>query len=207
MAKIDYALKAKVLSEHEDILKLQRKLSLMNFLDTYTDEVIDDNCKEAVYDAVSVFFEDDEKLKLWREAERINLAYYARVRRLKDYIASMLLDGTCYFLTLTFTDSVLAKTSAQTRRKYVTLFLKTLSDTYCANIDFGSENGREHYHAVVMADSVVMSRWDSYGFSNAKKIRSEADYTPIAKYVSKLANHAVKATTRGSKAIYSRKVT
>lgn len=204
MAKIDYAFKAEVLSEHEDIIKLQRRYSLLHYLQTYTDEVIDEEYKEAVSDMVSSLFDGGYTERVWREAEKINLAFYARVKRLKDRIADMLCEGRCYFLTLTFTDEVLAKTSPQTRRKYVTLFLKSISDTYCANIDFGSQNGREHYHAVVKADTVDMSQWDIYGFSNAKKIASEDDYTPIAKYVSKLTNHAVKATTKGSRAIYSR---
>ena len=42
MAKIDYAFKAEVLSEHEDIIKLQRRYSLLHYLQTYTDEVIDE---------------------------------------------------------------------------------------------------------------------------------------------------------------------
>jgi hypothetical protein len=48
-----------------------------------------------------------------------------------------------------------------------------------------------------------MSGWDKLGFSNAKKIGSEDDFKPIAKYISKLTNHAVKATVKGSRAIYS----
>lgn len=204
MAKIDYAFKAEVLSQHEDVIKLQREHSLINYLDMFTDVVVDDEYREAVSLTVSSFLSEEHSEKIWREAEKINLAYYARVKRLKNRISEMLHQGRCYFLTLTFTDDVLTKTSPQTRRKYVTLFLKSLSDCYTANIDFGSQNGREHYHAVVMADSIDMTAWDCYGFSNAKKIASEDDYKPIAKYISKLTNHAVKATTRGTRAIYSR---
>lgn len=204
MAKIDYAFKAEVLSQHEDILKLQRHHSFLNYLQNYTLEDIDLDYTKAVSETVFSILSDENLVKVWQEAEKINLAYYARVKRLKKRIFDMLLQGTCFFFTLTFTDDVLARTSAQTRRKYVTLFLRSLSDTYCANIDFGSQNGREHYHAVVLADTVDLSAWDCYGFSNAKKIGSEKDFTKIAKYISKLTNHAVKATTKGSKAIYSK---
>ena len=204
MAKIDYSFKSVVLSEHNDIIQLQRRHSLLHYLQTYTDEVIDEDYREAVADTVSSLFDGDYNERVWREAEKINLAYYARVKRLKDRIADMLCEGQCFFLTLTFTDEVLSKTSPQTRRKYVTLFLKSISDTYTANIDYGSKNGREHYHAVVLADTLDMTPWDIYGFSNAKKIASADDFTPIAKYVSKLTNHAVKATTKGCRAIYSR---
>lgn len=203
MSKIDYDLKSEVLSQHQNVLQLQRTFSRLNYLQQYTDVDIDPSYIETVSEAVSVFFESSEQLAIWREAERINLAYYARVKRLKDRIACMLSEGMCYFLTLTFSDVTLNKTSQQTRRKYVTRFLRSQSDTYVANIDYGAQNGREHYHAVIQSDSVNMSLWDCYGFSNAKIIGSEDDYTPVAKYISKLTNHAIKATTQGCRAIYS----
>lgn len=200
----NYEFKAHVLNDYSEVLKLQREHSRLVYLDTYTDTQIDEEYKETVSEMVSYFFEDDNALEIWREAERINLAYYARVKRLKDRISTMLREGRCYFLTLTFTDDTLNRVSAKTRRRYVTYFLKSLSDTYVANIDFGFENGREHYHAVVLADGVDMSAWDCFGFSKAQKIASEDDYAPLAKYISKLTNHAVKATTNGCRAIYSK---
>lgn len=200
----NYELKAHVLNDYSEVLKLQREHSRLVYLDAYTDVKIDAEYKETVNEMVSYFFDDDEALQIWRVAERINLAYYARVKRLKDRISSMLREGRCYFLTLTFSDDTLERVSAKTRRRYVTYFLKTLSDTYVANIDFGSQNQREHYHAVVLADWVDMSAWNCYGFSKAQKIASEDDFIPLAKYISKLTNHAVKATTNGCRAIYSK---
>lgn len=200
----NYELKAHVLNDYSEVLKLQREHSRLVYLDTYTDVKIDAQYKETVSEMVSYFFDDDEALQIWREAERINLAYYARVKRLKVRISSMLREGRCYFLTLTFSDATLERVSAKTRRRYVTYFLKSLSDTYVANIDFGSQNQREHYHAVVLADRVDMSAWNCFGFSKALKIASEDDFTPLAKYISKLTNHAVKATTNGCRAIYSK---
>lgn len=203
--QIDYALKADVLSNHQDVISLQRKYSLAHFRDSQSDRSYGERNPEleALSDEVFFFLSDEDNLKIWREAERINLAFYSRVKRLKNRISEMLHQGRCYFLTLTFSDDTLGRTSDQTRRKYVTLFLKSISDVYVANIDFGSNNGREHYHAVVLANSVDMSGWDRYGFSKAQKIASEDDFTPIAKYISKLTNHAVKATTKGCRAIYS----
>lgn len=200
----NYELKAHVLNDYSEVLKLQREHSRLVYLDTYTDVKIDAQYKETVSEMVSYFFDDDEALQIWREAERINFAYYARVKRLKVRISSMLREGRCYFLTLTFSDATLERVSAKTRRRYVTYFLKSLSDTYVANIDFGSQNQREHYHAVVLADRVDMSAWNCFGFSKALKIASEDDFTPLAKYISKLTNHAVKATTNGCRAIYSK---
>lgn len=203
--QIDYALKADVLSNHQDVLSLQRRYSFAHFKDSQSDRVYGERNPEleAFSDEVFFFLSDEDNLSIWREAERINLAFYARVKRLKTRISDMLHQGRCYFLTLTFSDDTLCRTSDQTRRKYVTLFLKSVADVYVANIDFGETTGREHYHAVVLTNSVDMSAWDRYGFSKAQKIASEDHFTPIAKYISKLTNHAVKATTKGCRAIYS----
>lgn len=206
MSRPNYALKAEVLANHQNIIALQRRWSYLHFLKEHLDVFPDDLIAEmeALSDTVSFILSDESMLPIWREAERINLAYYKRVQRLKTRIASMLRKGSCFFLTLTFSDSALARTSASTRRQNVTRFCDSISDDYVANIDFGSENGREHYHAVVLANNVDCSSWDIYGFSKAEKIASADDFTPLAKYISKLTNHAVKATTNGCRAIYSR---
>ena len=200
---IDYRFKAMVMTDHQDMLKLQRAWSRLSYLRSHTDLHIDEDYQEAIRDAVSFFVSSDNDYRIWRECERINEAYYARVKRLKNRIGSMLCSGDCYFLTLTFTDEVLCSTSANTRRRYVTRLLSSYSD-YVANIDFGSLNGREHYHAVVKSPSLDLSLWDCYGFSNAKKIASVDDFSALAKYISKLTNHAIKDTTQGSRIIYSR---
>lgn len=208
MAKVDYAFKAKVLSEHQDILALQRKSSLLEYCENVKGDNVDIALKETVNDAVFSFCfgEVDRRLehqKIWLECGRINHAYRQRVKRLKDNITAMLQSGQCYFVTLTFSDDTLARTTAETRRRYVTRFLKSQSHTYCANIDFGAKNGREHYHGILLADKVNVSDWDKYGFSNAKAICNTDDSVKLAKYISKLTNHAIKDTTKGSRAIYS----
>jgi len=203
LGKIDYAFKAKVLSEHQDTLALQRTVSLIGYRENVKGEDVDFAFKETVNMAVSSFFETDEGEKVWRECEKINHAYRQRVKRLRRNITAMLLQGTCFFVTLTFSDETLAKTTAETRRRYVTRFLKTQSDTYCANIDFGSKNNREHYHGIILADKVDFAEWDKYGFSNGKAIRNADDSIKLAKYISKLTNHAIKDTTKGARAIYS----
>lgn len=109
------------------------------------------------------------------------------------------------FLTLTFTDKCLNSTSPETRRKYVRRFLKENSVRYVANKDFGATNGREHYHAVVLVKGKLnYSKW-RYGCLNGQKIRlNGTSNTKLAKYVSKLTNHAIKETCKRSVLIYSR---
>jgi len=119
----------------------------------------------------------------------------------------MLLNGQCLFLTLTFNDDTLQRTTQKERRTAVSRYLKQFNCRYVANIDFGKENGREHYHAVINCGSVCFDSWRKFGNINAERIRNKdlkADKTKLAKYICKLSNHAIKETTKRSSLIYSR---
>ena len=145
----------------------------------------------------------DEQITL----HSMNNNRYKRVQYLRAKVTDIVLNGKAIFLTLTFTDDVLASTSVETRRKYVRRFLKEQCSQYCANIDFGSKNGREHYHAIISAlnSSVDLFKWQ-YGAINAQRIRTtENDCKKTCKYIAKLTCHAIKETTgHAYRIIYSR---
>lgn len=112
-----------------------------------------------------------------------------------------------YFVTLTFNEDTMQNTTEQTRRKYVSRYLNENCRDYYANIDYGAENGREHYHAVV-CDRLDLEKWHKYGGIYVTKIRkSKRDVRKVATYIRKLTNHANKITTgrafhkRGTKEI------
>lgn len=143
---------------------------------------------------------------LWKEAQRINNAQYARTRRLKKRIKNMLLSGTCFFLTLTFTNKCLRSTSAETRRRYVTQTLRDMNCIdYIANLDFGKKNGREHYHALVQIERINSSYWTFGNLDFEKCGSSDKDCEKLAKYTSKLTNHALKIQGLRQFLIYKRK--
>lgn len=142
---------------------------------------------------------------IYEECVRIANADRARQKRLRRRIESMFNMGECVFITLTFNDDTLQRLSAETRREYVTIFLKSVSNCYVANIDFGAQNCREHYHAVFVKQSDNYDMWSQYGFYKAENVRKDAlDVHRLAVYVSKLANHAIKNTTKRNAMIYSR---
>lgn len=133
--------------------------------------------------------------------------HWKRLSTVRHRISNLLKSGPCYFYTFTFTDDILNSTNEQTRRKYISRFLK--GSNYVANIDFGKNTQREHYHAV--AD--VLFEDYPYGFFNRKEIRlqfndlGECTTTRrLSKYVAKLSFHALKDTTKHSKLLYSRKL-
>lgn len=216
--KPDYELKAKVLEN--GCVKLQRKLSLASFKKYQaicnfeeTGEITE--ALETNEILIESYLEELEQYtqEEIQEAERVNNASYHRVKRLKDRVLTMLKDTNCIFLTLTFRDDVLANTSEETRKKYIKRFLKEQCSCYIANIDYGSKNGREHYHAVVIPinDQIDGSFYfEHYGSIDFERIRNkgsddnEATSKRLAKYVAKLTNHAIKATTQQCRVIYSR---
>lgn len=190
--KPDYELKSKVLKT--DFPRLAKEISFSKF--TLNGELLDD-----------VLAMENELLKndYYKEAVKINKANYKKKGRLEHRITKML-EKNCLFLTFTFTDDVLEKTSPATRRQYVFRWLKERSDFYVANVDFGSQNGREHYHAIIQIERIDATQW-KYGALNLKKIKTSSDSVKLAKYITKLTNHAIKETTRRNAIIYSRKLT
>ena len=199
----DYAKKADVIRSGLCITEKQvsRAFYAQHVLDT-TGEVIYSEMDTQRAEELQLFHRMFN-LEDWEEAHRINKASYARAKRLKARISSMLNSGDCLFLTLTFTDETLGNTTEDTRRQAVRRYLKSFGVPYVANIDYGKKNGREHYHAVIQTDHVDYSAY-TYGAINGEKIHSAEDYVKLSKYVAKLTNHAIKQTNKRQVIIYSK---
>ena len=227
----NYELKAQVLNNGcvAQTIKLKKyNYHMANYEDSNNAE--DYNKAYKVLSTMSYKEYSDIEIK---EAMRVISSQYQRTKRLKDKMLLYLLFGSlkysqCLFLTLTFTDKVLASTSQETRRRYVHRWLKSISSDYIANIDFGSDreyttkNGdvkkatkREHYHAVILCDKVDYTGWHHLGAIKSKKVVLSALFnndldsvnlhsSRLSRYVSKLSNHAIKETTKQSRLIYSR---
>lgn len=216
MAKryIDYAFKSYVLREHSDLLIKAKKATIVDYAINELDNngvvlPVLRNSKEPLMNVNDLWFYcvDNGLTKEFKECFKINHASYKRTKRLKERIENMLLNGSCLFVTLTFNDDTLNTTTAKERRVAVCRFLKTFNCKYVANIDFGSKNHREHYHAVINCDKISLKGWRKYGNINVKRVRNKnikSDKTKLAKYICKLTNHAIKETTNRSSLIYSR---
>lgn len=101
-----------------------------------------------------------------------------------------------HFVTLTFNDDSLANLSERTRHRYAQQWLNDNCKDYFANVDYGSKNGREHFHAIVALSDIVIP-W-KYGFMNVKKAHVSSNYIDrckISSYLLKLSNHALKVGT------------
>lgn len=140
---------------------------------------------------------------------RLSESNHRRKVRIKERITRMLDTNRCYFLTLTFSDKMFSrKASSETRRRYIARFLKSECSQYVANIDFGSKNEREHYHAVVVPKTLI--HFDKYrelfdSNINCKRIvNTEKTKDKVSMYIAKLTNHALKENGFYKRLIYSR---
>ena len=199
MSSPDYKLKSEVMK-----LQLHKKIGYIDrcdFLKARDGVVVDKDIDDKYFQLCL-----DYDFKLIKEGRKINQASYRRSNRLKDRITGYMRTGQCIFVTLTFTDEVLNNTSESTRRQYVSRYLKSISNCYVANIDYGVDDRythREHYHAVIMIDYINV-RW-KYGFSWFEKIHKTSSEKKLAKYITKLCNHAIKESTKRCCYIYSRR--
>ena len=212
MSSIDYKYKSYVLREHSDLIKRYKHAQLVRYCnDLYVNDGIitktllsgsNESMNDIEFDCII-----NNRIKELNEVEKICNASIQRTKRLRKRIETILLNGDCLFLTLTFKDDVLNSTSDKQRRKAVATYLKLFNCMYVANIDFGAKNHREHYHAVIGCSSIDLSKWRKYGNVNVQRVRNnsiELNKKRLSKYICKLSNHAIKETTQRSCLIYSR---
>lgn len=211
--KIDYSLKSKIfeLEESDGILTIYNKYRRyrycvdngFSYAPLQNVFYIDTLC-----DMYAFHFAFNPEYAV--ECEKILNANRARSYRLRKKIYWMLLYCPAVtFCTLTFKESYLASTSPDTRRQNVSRFFASLNAPFIANVDYGGTYGREHYHAVVgclLPKSALQEFNSHYGNIDVKRVRfSRLSCLRLSKYVSKLANHAVKTTACRNALLYSRK--
>ena len=196
---IDYLYKSNILKT--DLCKRVGAIDRKTYLNSLEGIVRDNDLDDAYFDLCL-----NNDYKAIKEARKINASSYKRVKRLNKRIETYLRSGQCIWLTITFNEATLSNTNEKTRRRYVSRFLKKVSDYYVANIDYGKTTEREHYHAVILTDFVEPTLWP-YGFIYTERIKNHLK-TPLklSKYVSKLTNHAIKESTKRNVYIYSKKV-
>lgn len=208
--KIDYELKSKILQleDTEGILTIYNKYRRMEYAEVFGADCPSDYDTQTLTDLYAFHFAFNKEYL--PECEKILKANRARSARLRKKILYLLTHYQyCTFCTLTFSDKYFTSTTSNSRRQAVTRFLNTLECPFIGNVDYGESFQREHYH-VIVACRLPLERIqfynNHYGNIDVQRIRcSGASALRLGKYVSKLANHAVKYTTKRSVLIYSRK--
>ena len=134
--------------------------------------------------------------------DKVSRRKYLKSTRLKKYV-EFILKKPCIFLTLTFTDDSLCLHNVYRAQK-VRDYLYSQSEYFILNKDFGSINGREHYHCIIQADNVDYSKYTLGAINGLRCYTNISSAYALRRYISKLTNHAIKHGTRGSRVYISK---
>ena len=143
------------------------------------------------------------------ECERIRNNLQRQRKKIEDHL-NFLSKGNwnLYFLTLTLSEKCIETTSYKTRKTTITRLLSSFCDDFILNVDYGLENEREHYHAIIVVKKkntnvsqdedghIVIEPLENgykYGFYRAEEIRCGSEDTArLSKYIAKLTMHSLK---------------
>lgn len=136
---------------------------------------------EIVYDYIL----QQHKKAIWKLQHRVE-------RRLENMLTS---NASVLFLTLTFDDEHLP--TKENEKLTQTLVFDYLSRqkgviSFVANTDYGKENGRFHWHAVVLSDLDLTHETWIYGSVDFLRIRKTSVPLQLTRYLIKLKRHSTK---------------
>lgn len=143
-----------------------------------------------------------------KDFEKILSARYMKVSRIKRRLIWLL--SRCdyvWFCTFTF-DNYYINKSDRTKRDLIKEVLKTHDFKYMLNIDYGKTTEREHYHCIIGTDwnfdvnQYIQNNYPCFSCSIQCK-KGRGDFTRLSKYINKLTNHCIKATTKRQRIIYN----
>lgn len=116
-----------------------------------------------------------------------------------------------WFCTFTINDNFINKCE-RTKRDYLKQYLNTHDFKYILNVDFG-QNGtqRQHYHCILATNiNMDVNQYfqnvlnDSFGWTlSLSCLTTSSDFKRISKYVNKLSNHCIKASTQQKRIYYN----
>lgn len=144
-----------------------------------------------------------------KEYERLLNARIQKVGRIKKRLLYLLVRyDYVWFCTFTFSDKYINR-SERTKRDLIKRFLNTHDFKYILNIDYGKSTQRQHFHCILATnlDMDVNQYFQSFysgGYSLSIQCKKGIDdLTRLTKYIDKLVNHCIKATTNRQRLVYN----
>lgn len=143
------------------------------------------------------------------EYEKLLNARIQKVGRIKKRLLYLLLRyDYVWFCTFTFSDKYIDKCE-RTKRDLIKSVLNTHDFKYILNIDYGKTTQRQHFHCILATniDMDVNQFFQSFykgGYSLSIPCKKGVDdLTRLTKYIDKLVNHCIKATTKKQRIVYN----
>lgn len=154
-------------------------------------------------------FKNELPFEYNKEYERLLNARIQKVGRIKKRLLYLLLRyENIWFCTFTFSDNYINK-SERTKRDLIKNYLNTHDFKYILNIDYGKTTQRQHFHCILATnlDFDVNQYFQSFykgGYSLSIQCKKGIDdLTRLTKYIDKLVNHCIKATTNRQRLVYN----
>lgn len=162
-----------------------------------------------LYNQMKYFaFRNGEYFEENKDFEKVLNARYQKVSRIKLRLIYLL--SRCdyiWFCTFTFSNDYINKTD-RTKRDLIKSVIKTHDFKYMLNIDYGKKTEREHYHCIIGTDinfdvnQFFQSHYPCHCLAIPCK-KGREDFSRLSKYINKLTNHCIKATTKRQRILYN----
>lgn len=140
--------------------------------------------------------------------EKILNARICKISRIKRRLVFLLSRYKhIWFCTFTFNNYYINKTD-RTKRDLIKNVINTHDFKYILNIDYGDKTQREHYHCIIATnlDMDVNQYFQEFYpcFSLAIQCKTDFDdFKRLSKYINKLTNHCIKASTKRQRLVYN----
>lgn len=143
-----------------------------------------------------------------KDFEKILSARYMKCSRIKKRLVYLLTRfDYIWFVTFTFDNYYINRTT-RTKRDLIKSVLNTHDFKYILNIDYGKSTEREHYHCIIATNinfdvnQYIQSHYPCFSKSIQCK-KGKNDLLKLSKYINKLTNHCIKATTKRQRILYN----
>lgn len=154
-------------------------------------------------------FKNNLPFTLNLEYEKILKARYQKASRIRKRLVYLLSRyKNIWFITFTFNNNYINKCD-RTKRDLIKMVLNTHDFKYMLNIDYGKKNEREHYHCILATNldldvNQFIQFYYEGGFSLSIQCKNGYDdFKRLSKYLNKLTNHCIKATTKRQRILYN----
>ena len=154
-------------------------------------------------------FKNNLPFTLNLDYEKILKARYQKASRIRKRLVYLLSRyKNIWFVTFTFDDEHI-KRCDRTKRDLIKMVLNTHDFKYMLNIDYGKKKEREHYHCILATNldldvNQFIQFYYEGGFSFSIQCKNGFDdFKRLSKYLNKLTNHCIKATTKRQRILYN----
>ena len=155
-----------------------------------------------------IAFKEQKPFALDHEFEKLLNARIQKVGRIKKRLLYLLVRyNNLWFCTFTF-DNYYINKSERTKRDLIKKYLNTHDFKYILNIDYGKQTQRQHFHCILAtnSDMDVNQYFQSFYPCHSLSIQCKKgidDMKRLTKYIDKLVNHCIKATTNRQRLVYN----